>query len=104
MQICFNLTTVRRSVNAETVRNVTLRPYGCDVFLLSTFYDTFHFTALHRVFLLKMASSFWKGIVGVGLFALAHAAFSAAQREFICVEWMHGCRYSCLSGEGLGWH
>ena len=30
---------------------------------------------------LKMASSFWKGIVGVGLFALAHAAFSAAQRK-----------------------
>lgn len=31
---------------------------------------------------LKMASSFWKSIVGVGLFALAHAAFSAAQRKF----------------------
>lgn len=30
----------------------------------------------------KMASSFWKGVVGVGLFALAHAAFSAAQRKF----------------------
>lgn len=29
-----------------------------------------------------MASSFWKGVVGVGLFALAHAAFSAAQREY----------------------
>lgn len=29
----------------------------------------------------KMASSFWKGVVGVGLFALAHAAFSAAQRK-----------------------
>ncbi|CAL8269618.1 unnamed protein product [Boreogadus saida] len=28
-----------------------------------------------------MASSFWKGIVGVGLFALAHAAFSAAQHR-----------------------
>ncbi|KAL0973916.1 hypothetical protein UPYG_G00212900 [Umbra pygmaea] len=31
--------------------------------------------------LLKMASSFWKGVVGVGLFALAHAAFSAAQHR-----------------------
>lgn len=30
---------------------------------------------------LKMASSIWKGLVGIGLFALAHAAFSAAQRE-----------------------
>ncbi|XP_052005677.1 ER membrane protein complex subunit 5-like [Xyrauchen texanus] len=29
----------------------------------------------------KMAPSFWKGIVGVGLFALAHAAFSAAQHR-----------------------
>lgn len=29
-----------------------------------------------------MASSFWKGVVGVGLFALAHAAFSAAQRKY----------------------
>uniref|UniRef100_A0A8C1K4H2 Membrane magnesium transporter n=2 Tax=Cyprinus carpio TaxID=7962 RepID=A0A8C1K4H2_CYPCA len=29
----------------------------------------------------KMASSFWKGVVGVGLFALAHAAFSAAQHR-----------------------
>ncbi|XP_016100407.1 ER membrane protein complex subunit 5 [Puntigrus tetrazona] len=28
-----------------------------------------------------MASSFWKGVVGVGLFALAHAAFSAAQHR-----------------------
>ncbi|XP_068107069.1 ER membrane protein complex subunit 5 [Hyperolius riggenbachi] len=28
-----------------------------------------------------MASSFWKGLVGVGLFALAHAAFSAAQHR-----------------------
>ncbi|KAA0709364.1 Membrane magnesium transporter 1 ER membrane protein complex subunit 5 [Triplophysa tibetana] len=28
-----------------------------------------------------MASSFWKSIVGVGLFALAHAAFSAAQHR-----------------------
>ncbi|KAG9478388.1 hypothetical protein GDO78_013411, partial [Eleutherodactylus coqui] len=28
-----------------------------------------------------MASSIWKGLVGVGLFALAHAAFSAAQRK-----------------------
>lgn len=27
------------------------------------------------------AASLWKGLVGVGLFALAHAAFSAAQRE-----------------------
>ncbi|XP_025717336.1 ER membrane protein complex subunit 5 isoform X2 [Mirounga angustirostris] len=26
-----------------------------------------------------MAPSLWKGLVGVGLFALAHAAFSAAQ-------------------------
>lgn len=30
----------------------------------------------------KMASSFWKGVVGVGLLALAHAAFSAAQRKY----------------------
>ncbi|KAG7278084.1 hypothetical protein CRUP_029029 [Coryphaenoides rupestris] len=30
---------------------------------------------------LKMASSFWKSIVGVGLLALAHAAFSAAQHR-----------------------
>ncbi|TRZ02028.1 hypothetical protein DNTS_024186 [Danionella cerebrum] len=29
----------------------------------------------------EMASSFWKGVVGVGLFALAHAAFSAAQHR-----------------------
>ncbi|KAM9325212.1 ER membrane protein complex subunit 5 [Gastrophryne carolinensis] len=28
-----------------------------------------------------MASSFWKGLVGLGLFALAHAAFSAAQHR-----------------------
>lgn len=28
-----------------------------------------------------MAPSLWKGLVGVGLFALAHAAFSAAQRK-----------------------
>ncbi|XP_067313760.1 ER membrane protein complex subunit 5 [Pseudorasbora parva] len=28
-----------------------------------------------------MASSFWKGVVGIGLFALAHAAFSAAQHR-----------------------
>ncbi|XP_016423271.1 membrane magnesium transporter 1 [Sinocyclocheilus rhinocerous] len=28
-----------------------------------------------------MATSFWKGVVGVGLFALAHAAFSAAQHR-----------------------
>ncbi|XP_073710302.1 ER membrane protein complex subunit 5 [Misgurnus anguillicaudatus] len=28
-----------------------------------------------------MASSFWKGVVGVGLLALAHAAFSAAQHR-----------------------
>ncbi|KAK6298172.1 ER membrane protein complex subunit 5 [Coregonus clupeaformis] len=28
-----------------------------------------------------MASSFWKGVVCVGLFALAHAAFSAAQHR-----------------------
>nr|XP_033802854.1 membrane magnesium transporter 1 [Geotrypetes seraphini] len=28
-----------------------------------------------------MASSVWKGIVGLGLFALAHAAFSAAQHR-----------------------
>ncbi|KAG7484302.1 hypothetical protein MATL_G00047800 [Megalops atlanticus] len=28
-----------------------------------------------------MASSVWKGLVGVGLFALAHAAFSAAQHR-----------------------
>ncbi|XP_012696765.1 ER membrane protein complex subunit 5 [Clupea harengus] len=28
-----------------------------------------------------MASSFWKGVVGFGLFALAHAAFSAAQHR-----------------------
>ncbi|KAM4019521.1 ER membrane protein complex subunit 5-B [Dendropsophus ebraccatus] len=28
-----------------------------------------------------MASSIWKGLVGVGLFALAHAAFSAAQHR-----------------------
>ncbi|XP_039521656.1 ER membrane protein complex subunit 5 isoform X1 [Pimephales promelas] len=28
-----------------------------------------------------MASSFWKGVVGVGLFALAHAACSAAQHR-----------------------
>lgn len=27
------------------------------------------------------AASLWKGLVGLGLFALAHAAFSAAQRE-----------------------
>lgn len=27
------------------------------------------------------AGSVWKGLVGLGLFALAHAAFSAAQRE-----------------------
>ncbi|CDQ81222.1 ER membrane protein complex subunit 5 [Oncorhynchus nerka] len=30
---------------------------------------------------MKMASSFWKGVVCVGLFALAHAAFSAAQHR-----------------------
>lgn len=35
----------------------------------------------------KMASSFWKGVVGVGLFALAHAAFSAAQRELKQTQW-----------------
>ncbi|XP_060231644.1 ER membrane protein complex subunit 5 isoform X2 [Meriones unguiculatus] len=28
-----------------------------------------------------MAPSLWKGLVGVGLFALAHAAFSAAQHR-----------------------
>ncbi|XP_029462505.1 membrane magnesium transporter 1 [Rhinatrema bivittatum] len=28
-----------------------------------------------------MASSVWKGLVGLGLFALAHAAFSAAQHR-----------------------
>ena len=28
-----------------------------------------------------MAPSLWKGLVGIGLFALAHAAFSAAQRK-----------------------
>ncbi|XP_036696471.1 membrane magnesium transporter 1 isoform X1 [Balaenoptera musculus] len=28
-----------------------------------------------------MAPSLWKGLVGIGLFALAHAAFSAAQRQ-----------------------
>ncbi|XP_059500370.1 ER membrane protein complex subunit 5 [Stegostoma tigrinum] len=28
-----------------------------------------------------MASSVWKGLVGIGLFALAHAAFSAAQHR-----------------------
>lgn len=28
-----------------------------------------------------MASSLWKGVVGFGLFALAHAAFSAAQHR-----------------------
>ncbi|XP_073497399.1 ER membrane protein complex subunit 5 [Phyllobates terribilis] len=28
-----------------------------------------------------MASSIWKGLVGLGLFALAHAAFSAAQHR-----------------------
>lgn len=28
------------------------------------------------------AASLWKGLVGLGLFALAHAAFSAAQREW----------------------
>uniref|UniRef100_W5N0I1 Membrane magnesium transporter n=2 Tax=Lepisosteus oculatus TaxID=7918 RepID=W5N0I1_LEPOC len=30
---------------------------------------------------MKMASSVWKGLVGIGLFALAHAAFSAAQHR-----------------------
>ncbi|XP_063457847.1 ER membrane protein complex subunit 5 isoform X2 [Pan paniscus] len=28
-----------------------------------------------------MAPSLWKGLVGIGLFALAHAAFSAAQHR-----------------------
>uniref|UniRef100_A0AC11E9B4 Membrane magnesium transporter 1 n=2 Tax=Laurasiatheria TaxID=314145 RepID=A0AC11E9B4_SHEEP len=28
-----------------------------------------------------MAPSLWKGLVGIGLFALAHAAFSAAQHS-----------------------
>jgi len=28
-----------------------------------------------------MSSSFWKSVVGVGLFSLAHAAFSAAQHR-----------------------
>ncbi|KAM9576759.1 ER membrane protein complex subunit 5 isoform 3-T3 [Trichechus inunguis] len=28
-----------------------------------------------------MAPSLWKGVVGIGLFALAHAAFSAAQQK-----------------------
>ncbi|MEQ2180425.1 Membrane magnesium transporter 1 [Goodea atripinnis] len=43
------------------------------------FYDSAHSSSAPRF---EMASSFWKGVVGVGLFALAHAAFSAAQREF----------------------
>uniref|UniRef100_A0A4W5MUZ1 Membrane magnesium transporter n=1 Tax=Hucho hucho TaxID=62062 RepID=A0A4W5MUZ1_9TELE len=30
---------------------------------------------------LNMVSSFWRGVVGLGLFALAHAAFSAAQHR-----------------------
>ncbi len=38
--------------------------------------------AARSVVWVKMASSFWKGVVGVGLFALAHAAFSAAQRKY----------------------
>ncbi|NWQ84562.1 MMGT1 protein, partial [Columbina picui] len=31
------------------------------------------------------AGSVWKGLVGLGLFALAHAAFSAAQRDNVYV-------------------
>lgn len=45
----------------------------------TVFYDTAHGSSSPWK---KMASSFWKGVVGVGLFALAHAAFSAAQRKF----------------------
>lgn len=52
-----------------------------------------------------MASSIWKGLVGAGLFALAHAAFSAAQRK----SWARGMRFitdrviriSGCSGTGL---
>lgn len=55
----------------------------------SCFYDSF--TTLHTAANLphfKMASSFWKGVVGVGLFALAHAAFSAAQRTLFLCLWL----------------
>ncbi|XP_007554799.1 ER membrane protein complex subunit 5 isoform X1 [Poecilia latipinna] len=43
-----------------------------------TFYGSAHSSPAPSF---EMASSFWKGVVGVGLFALAHAAFSAAQHR-----------------------
>nr|DBA20915.1 TPA: hypothetical protein GDO54_017650 [Pyxicephalus adspersus] len=43
-----------------------------------------------------MASSIWKGLVGVGLFALAHAAFSAAQRKSGCGYPVQDSSYTCL--------
>ncbi|XP_049596822.1 ER membrane protein complex subunit 5 [Syngnathus scovelli] len=55
---------------------------GRDDFSFADFFATpFDFTALHRVVPWKMASSFWKGVVSIGLFSLAHAAFSAAQHR-----------------------
>ncbi|XP_043913245.1 ER membrane protein complex subunit 5 [Protopterus annectens] len=56
----------------------------------------------------KMASSFWKGVVGIGLFALAHAAFSAAQHYFPSEggEWKKKCnrlRSNCFQEQRFIW-
>ncbi|XP_024844538.2 uncharacterized protein [Bos taurus] len=42
-----------------------------------------------------MAPSLWKGLVGIGLFALAHAAFSAAQHYFPSsgIKWKRKCEF-----------
>ncbi|XP_006056314.1 ER membrane protein complex subunit 5 isoform X1 [Bubalus kerabau] len=42
-----------------------------------------------------MAPSLWKGLVGIGLFALAHAAFSAAQHYFPSsgIKWKKKCEF-----------
>ncbi|KAJ1057628.1 ER membrane protein complex subunit 5 isoform X1 [Ovis aries] len=42
-----------------------------------------------------MAPSLWKGLVGIGLFALAHAAFSAAQHYFPSsgIKWKMKCEF-----------
>ncbi|CAI5651493.1 ER membrane protein complex subunit 5 [Oreochromis niloticus] len=51
--------------------------------MVAAVYDTVlrHRTRSSSSLRFKMASSFWKGVVGIGLFSLAHAAFSAAQHR-----------------------
>lgn len=64
-----------------------------------TFYGSVHSSSAPRF---EMASSFWKGVVGLGLFALAHAAFSAAQREFLCKTAARVPAVSFGSGRQIG--